>query len=192
MKKAIWIAGMAAAMFFGSPMTLSAQVTDTTTTGDPSKQGGDKTTMPQQGGNQEDKTKQGDQNKQYDQTRQEDKSKQGKQTSQTGNWEKVQSGTWMGHDNTSYRLNTNDFTLSSSVDGNTFSPVDDGVWHDMDGNWFRIKDKKLMMSDDEGKTWKDVKEGKWRGADGNWYKFDKNWSLMMMKDKKTKEPYKQE
>lgn len=95
-------------------------------------------------------------------------------------WEKAREGTWMGADNTWYKLNTKDATVWWSKDGKKWEAVKDGMWQDKEGKWLKIGDKKLWWSKD-GKEWAEVPEWKWQGHDGKWYKFDKDWNLWVAK-----------
>lgn len=95
-------------------------------------------------------------------------------------FEKSKEGTWLGSNNTWYKLNTKDASVWSSTDGKKWVAAKDGMWQDKGGKWLKIGDKKLWWSKD-GKEWAEVPEWKWLGADGVWNKFDQDWNLWTAK-----------
>jgi hypothetical protein len=98
-----------------------------------------------------------------------------------GDFKKVKDGTWLGKDNTWYKIG--DKKVWWSKDGKKWEESKEGMWQDKEGKWLRIGDNKLWWSKD-GKEWSEVPEWKWEGEDGTWYKFDKDWSLWSMTAKK--------
>ena len=92
-------------------------------------------------------------------------------------FKKSESGTWMGANNTWYKLNPDNASLWMSKDGQKWEQSKDGMWQDKEGKWLKIVDKDLKWSADGGKSWSSVPDWKWMGHDGKWYKFDKKWML---------------
>ncbi|MEW6468355.1 MAG: hypothetical protein AB1458_05485 [Bacteroidota bacterium] len=86
---------------------------------------------------------------------------------------------WLGGDNSWYRYDSRDTVLLRTKDNQLWERVKDGTWQDMEGNWLRISNKRLIWSIDAGKTWTEVPNGKWQSGDGAWYRFNQDWALMV-------------
>lgn len=86
------------------------------------------------------------------------------------NWCKVPENSWMGVDNTHYRLNANG-ELEKSTDGQNWRLSTSKRWQDDQGTYFRLNNKKLETSKD-GSSWNAASEHSWKGADNVWYKYN--------------------
>ncbi len=63
---------------------------------------------------------------------------------------------------------------SSSVGGSTSLSPDH--WQDLNGNWLKVQNDKLVWSTNQGQSWTDIPNRTWQGPDG-WYRFDDSWQL---------------
>ncbi len=98
-------------------------------------------------------------------------------------WEKSTSGTFIGLDMNTYKVNPKDASLWKSTDGKNFTKVENGQWQEKSGKWVRITGGKVMWSADQGQNWRGLPDWSWQGGDGTWYKLDASWNLLVKKVK---------
>ncbi len=94
-------------------------------------------------------------------------------------WTKTREGYWPAtHEGKSYWYKIEpDGNLSRSVNGKSWTRVDEPAWKDNDGRLMRVSDGVLMWSEDNGKMWVPVPDRQWRGSDGKTYKIDGGWTV---------------
>lgn len=94
-------------------------------------------------------------------------------------WMKAKDGYWpaMYEGKTYWYKVDQNGEVARSVNGRSWTRVEDGTWTDRAGRQIRITDNTLMWSDDNGRLWTPVPQREFRSSDGKNYKFDGGWSV---------------